>query len=128
SLARKARLSQRHTRRCLNELLATGELTILAQRAPSGGKLFQIQLEQLAQDNLSVVTSATDDLTPVSDKTDSADHGADTIYIEEPSNKPSKESRSEMKLSHTNLREFPKKYSPRRPNAIGLVSSPKSGF
>src|SRR5205814_10255692 len=56
-LARKARLSQRHTRRCLNQLVASGELEILAESAPSGGKWHQIQLDQLTPDTFSAETT-----------------------------------------------------------------------
>src|SRR2546423_13370568 len=80
-LARKARLSQRHTRRCLNQLVASGELEILAEPAPSGGKWYQIQLDHLTPDDLSAETSATESVTPVSGNTDAAD----ITYIKEPS-------------------------------------------
>src|SRR5436189_5127276 len=76
-LACKARLSERHTRRCLNELVASGELEVLGEPAPSGGKWYQIQLDQLNPDNLSARTSASDDVTPASGNADADDRAAD---------------------------------------------------
>ena len=124
-LARKTRLSERHTRRCLNELLMSGELEILAEPAPSGGKWCQIRLDLLTPDNFSVETSASKDVTPVSGTTDVADRATGTIYIEEPSTKPSEESRSQ---SHVSFKKPPRKSIQRRPDASGLVSQPKDGF
>src|SRR5262245_39475872 len=59
-LAHKARLSERHTRRCLKQLVASGELEILPNQAPSGKALYKIRLDQLNPDNLSRGTSASD--------------------------------------------------------------------
>jgi hypothetical protein len=127
-LAGKARLSERHTRRCLNQLVSSGEVEILPNRAPSGRKLYQIRLDQLAPDNLSARISASDDVTPVSNNTDAADRVADTTYIEESSTKPSEQSSSQMKISHSNPQNPFEKNRSRRPDSIGLVSSPKNGF
>jgi hypothetical protein len=128
SVARKARLSQRHTRRCLNELVASGELTILAQQAPSGGKLYQIQLGQLTPDNLSTGTSPSNQVTTVSSQLDGADHEPGNTYIEEPSTKSSEQSRSQMTVSHIKSQKSPKKHIQRKLNVIELVSAPKNGF
>jgi hypothetical protein len=127
-LARKARLSQRHTRRCLNELVASGELEILSAPAPSGGKWYQIQLDQLTTDNLSSRTSTSDGLTPVSGTMDAADRTASPPYIEEPSVKSSKQPNSKMKVTHSNSQNRCDKKKLRSPTPIGLVSSPNNGF
>jgi hypothetical protein len=127
-LARKARLSERHARRCLNQLIASGEVEILPNRAPSGRKWYQIRLDQLSPDNLSARTSASDDVTPVSNKTDTADRVADPTYIEEPSIKPSEQSSSQTKISHSNPQNPFGKNRSRRPDSFGLISSPKNGF
>jgi hypothetical protein len=124
SLARKARLSQRHARRCLRELLVSGELEILAEPAPSGGKWYQIRLDLPRPDNLSTETSASKDVTPVSGTTDIASRATGTTYIEEPSTKPSEESRSP---SHVSLKP-PHKSKQRGPDSSGLISQPKDGF
>jgi hypothetical protein len=128
-LARKARLSERHTRRCLNHLVSSCEVEILPNRAPSGRNLYQIRLDRLTPGNLSARTAASDDVTPVSNNTDTVDRVADPTYIEEPSTEPSEESMSQMKLSHTSPQNPPeKKYQAKRPDSMGLVSSPKDGF
>jgi len=128
-LARKARLSQRHTRRCLNRLASSCEVEILPNAAPSGRNLYHIRLDRLTPDNLSTGTPPSDDVTPVSNNTDTADRVASPTYIEEPSTEPSEQSVSQMKVSHTNPQKFAeKKYQARRPDSIGLVSSPKNGF
>jgi hypothetical protein len=128
-LARKARLSQRHTRRCLNRLVSSCEVEILPNRAPSGRNLYQIRLDQLTGGNLSARTPASDDVTPVSNKTDAADRAPDPTYIEEPSIESSEQSVSQIKVSHTSPQKPPeKKYQARRPDSMGLVSSPKNGF
>jgi helix-turn-helix protein len=80
-LARKARLSERHARRCLNELIASGEVKILPERARSGKKLYQIQLNQLTPESLCAQTPATEGMTRMSENSDAGD---DT-YIKEPS-------------------------------------------
>jgi hypothetical protein len=46
-LACKARLSKRHTRRCVNQIVASGEVEILPNRAPSGRTWYKIRLDQL---------------------------------------------------------------------------------
>jgi hypothetical protein len=127
-LAREARLSQRHTRRCLNELAASGELEILPTQAPSGKALYRIRLEQLHPDNLSTGTSASDSVTPVSVSADASDRPLASPYIEEPSIKPSKEPNSKVERKISNPNNPPGKKHARSPDAIGLVSSPKSGF
>jgi hypothetical protein len=128
-LARKARLSERHTRRCLNRLVSSCEVEILPNAAPSGRNLYHIRLDRLTPDNLSTGTSASDAVTPVSNNTDTGDRAAAPTYIEEPSAEPSEQSVSQMKVSHTNPQKFPeKKYQVRRPDSLGLISSPKDGF
>jgi hypothetical protein len=65
----------------------------------------------------------------VSNNTDTTDRVADPTYIDEPSTEPSEESVSQMKVSNTNPQKFrEKKYQARRPDSMGLVSPPKSGF
>jgi hypothetical protein len=137
SLARKARLSERHTRRCLSELLVSGELEILPEPAPSGGKWYQIQLEHLTPDILSIETSASKDVTPVSATTDIADRATGNTYIvqeppiepsEEPSNKSSEVLRSQNRVSHLDRKKSLNKCTQRRPDAIGLISQPNNGF
>ena len=136
-LARKARLSERHTRRCLNELLLSDELEILAEPAPSGGKWYQIRLDLLAPDNLSIETSASKDVTPVSGTTDIADRKTGNTYIvQEPSIEPSEESSNESSVqpkSEVNtIRSTPEDRTKKKvlssPNALGLISQPKDGF
>jgi hypothetical protein len=128
-LARKARVSERHTRRCLNQLVSSGEVEILPNRAPSGRNLYHIRLDRLSPDNLSTGTPASDDMTPVSNNTDTGDRAAAPTYIEEPSTESSGQSVSQIKVSHTKPQKFPeKKYQARRPDSMGLVSSPKNGF
>jgi hypothetical protein len=127
-LAREARLSQRHTRRCLNELVASSELEILPKQAPSGRTLFKIRLDQLAPDNLSTGTSASSDVTPMSVSADADDRQPASPYIEEPSTKSSDEPNSQMKIALSNPKNPPGKKTYPTPDAIGLVSSPKSGF
>ena len=127
-LAREARLSERHTRRCLNELKASGELEVLPNQAPSGGTLYRICIDQLSPDNLSSVTSTSDKRTPASISTDADDRSSGPPYIEEPSTESSEEPSAKVKIAISNLKNPPgKKYS-HSPDAIGLVSSPKSGF
>src|SRR4029077_10328038 len=113
-LARKARLSERHTRRCLNRLASSCEVEILPNAAPSGRNLYHIRLDRLTPDNLSTRTSAPDAVTPVSNNTDTGDRAAAPTYIEEPSTKPSEERRSQ---SHVSLKKPPHKSIQRRPDA-----------
>jgi hypothetical protein len=128
-LARKARLSERHTRRCLNELVASGELEILPEPAPSGGKLYQIHLDQLTPDNLSVETSASDDKTPMSGITDADDRAAGSPYIvQEPSSKPSEEPASRRNFNNFKQKSSSKPHYSRTPDSLGLISQPKNGF
>jgi hypothetical protein len=127
-LARKARLSERHTRRCLNRLVSSCEVEVLPNRAPSGRNLYQIRLDRLSTDNLSARTSASDKMTPVSNKTDAADRVGDTTYIEEPSTKPSEQSSSQMRISHSNPQNPLRKNRLKRTDSLGLISPPKSGF
>src|SRR5262245_22249580 len=101
SLARKARLSERHTRRCLGELLASGELEILPEPAPSGGKWYQIQLEHLTPANLSIGTSASGDVTPMSNNVGADDRAPGTTYIvQEPSTKSSEQPGSQRNFNN----------------------------
>jgi hypothetical protein len=127
-LAQKARLSQRHTRRCLSQLVGSGELEILPNQAPSGRALYRIRLEKLESAILSAGTSASDEVTPVSVTPDAADRAVGPPYIEEPSTETSEEPRSKIKIDISNPKNpFGKKHS-HSPDAIGLVSSPKNGF
>jgi hypothetical protein len=129
SLARKARLSERHTRRCLAELLASGELEILPEPAPSGGRWYHIRLDQLTPDNLSIGTSASDDETSVSGNRDADDRAADTTYIvQEPSSKSSEQPSSNMMMQHSYRQNPSGKKLLRRSDSIGLVSQPNNGF
>jgi helix-turn-helix protein len=127
-LARKARLSERHTRRCLTELVVSGEVEILPNKAPSGRTWYQIHLDQLAPDNLSIGTSASDHRTMVSSGVDTGDRTTRDTYISEPSLKPSEESRSQIKVSHSTPENAKNKCNPKRLDVIGLVSRPKNGF
>jgi len=127
-LARKARLSERHIRRCLNELLMSGELEILAEPAPSGGKWYQIRLDLLAPDNVSIETSASDDRTPVSKIGDAHDRGSSSSYIRESSNEPSVQPKSEVNTIRSTPEDRTKEKVLSRPNALGLISQPKDGF
>ena len=129
SLARKARLSERHTRRCLGELLASGELEILPEPAPSGGKWYQIQLEHLMPANLSLGTSTSDGGTPVASNVDAADHATGTTYIvQEPSIKSSEQSHSRRDFNNLKRKSSSKPHCSRGPDASGLISQPKDGF
>jgi len=122
-LARKARLSERHVRRCLNQLVGDGEVTVLTEPAPSGGRWYQIRLDQLGLDNLSTGSSTAGTVTPMSGNKD-ADGGP---YIREPSFKPSEEPSSpNLPNTHQDV-SFWKKNRTKWP-AIGLVSAPKNGF
>jgi hypothetical protein len=127
-LAHKARLSERHTRRCLSELLASGELEILPEPAPSGGKWYQIRLDLLTPDNLSTETSASDHRTPVSKIADAHDHRSNSPYIEESSNEPSIQPRAEVNIIPSTPERRTQKKLFRGPDAIGLISQPKNGF
>jgi hypothetical protein len=127
-LARKARLSQRHTRRCLNELVASGELEILPNRAPSGRTLYRIRLDKLDPDNLSVGTSASDEVTPVSTIADAGDLPGSPPYIEEPPIKSSKEPSSFTKINSPKPETPVRKKYARPKDSVGLISPPKSGF
>jgi Helix-turn-helix domain len=127
-LASKTRLSERHTRRCLSELIASGELQILPEPAPSGGKWYQIQLHELSPDNLSGETPTTEKVTPVPVKTDAADHPGSSTYITEPSTKSSKQPSSKMSVHHSHPQDLQKNKRVRSPDSIGLVSFPKNGF
>jgi hypothetical protein len=84
-VARKARLSQRHTHRCLKQLVTSGEPEILPNRAPSGRTLYKIRLDQLQEENSSSRTSTSQALTPASVSTDTGDRIATAPYIEKPS-------------------------------------------
>lgn len=127
-LARKARLSRRHTRRCLNQLVASGELEVLPNHAPSGRTLYKVRLDQIVPDNLPLGTSKSDMGTPVSMRADTDNRGPGSPYIEEPSIESSEEPTSKVKLNISNLKNPPGKKHAHSPDAIGLVSSPKSGF
>jgi hypothetical protein len=127
-LARKARLSRRHTRRCLNQLVASGELDAIPQQAPSGGTLYNIRLGTLDAGNMSDGTSASEPVTPMSVSTDAGDRLPAPPYIQEPSIESSKEPSSKMKIIPSNPQNRPGKIPSRSPDAIGLVSAPKNGF
>ena len=127
-LARKARLSERHARRCLHQLITSGEVDILPDPAPSGGKWYQIRLDRLSPDNLSEWTSASDDVTRTSGNRDADDRAACTIYIEEPSIKSSEEPGSKVKVNHFNPQNPRQRKRSPRLDSIGLISSPKNGF
>jgi hypothetical protein len=128
-IARKARLSQRHTRRCLNKLAASGELEILPNQAPSGGTLYKICLDKLDPDNLSAGTSTSGKRTPVSLRTDAHDRRSGSAYIEEePSIESSEEPSSNIKMNISTRNNPNKQQHSHSPDAIGLVSLPKSGF
>jgi len=127
-LARKARLTQRHIRRCLNQLVASGELEILPNQAPSGKALYKIRLDQLHPDNLSAGTSTSDPVTRMSVSTDVYDQPPAYPYIEEPSNKSSEEPSSKIKINISKPKNSPRKNNYATPDANGLVSLPKSGF
>lgn len=127
-LARKARLSERHTRRCLNQLVASGELQILPNQARSGRALYRIRLDQLAAEILSSRTSASQPVTSTSMSTDSDDRSCGSPYIEEPSTESPEEPSSAIQRNISNPQNSSKKNNYPTPNAIGLVSSPKSGF
>jgi hypothetical protein len=128
-LARKARLSERHTRRCLNRLVSSCEVEVLPNRAPSGRNLYQIQLDRLGTDNLSARASASRKMTPGSNKSDAADRVGDTTYIiEEPSSKPSEQSGLQMRISHSNPQNPLGKNPLKRTDSLGLISPPKNGF
>jgi len=127
-LARKTRLSQRHARRCLNQLVASGELEILPNQAPSGRALYKIRLDQLNPDNLSAGTSASESVTPMSVSTDADDRQPASPYIEEPSTQSSEEPSSFTKINHPKPENpIRKKYAPTA-DSVGLISQPKSGF
>ena len=129
SLAWKARLSQRHIRRCLSELLVSGELEILAEPAPSGGKWYQIRLDRLTPDNLSVGTSTSDGGTSVASNVDAADHATGTTYIvQEPSIKSSEQSHSRRDFNNLKRKSSSKPHCSRSPDSSGLISQPKDGF
>jgi hypothetical protein len=123
-LARKTRLSERHIRRCLNQLVASGDLEVLGEPAPSGGPWYQIRLDQLGSDNLSAETSAAESVAPASARTDSGD----TVYIKEPSNKPSEQPSSKINVNHSNPRNLREKKRLETPDSLGLVSPSKNGF
>jgi len=128
-LAREARLSQRHTRRCLNQLVPSGELQVLPNQAPSGRNLYKIRLDKLHPDNLSGGTCASGAVTPTSISTDADDRPVASPYIEEePSAESSEEPSSNMKTKHSNPKHPAGKKRLWRPDSIGLVSSPKNGF
>jgi Helix-turn-helix domain len=127
-LAHKARLSKRHTRRCLRQLLASGELEILAEPAPSGGKWYQIRLDLLTPDNLSTETSASDHRTPVSKISDAHDRRSSSPYIKESSNESSVQPRSEVNTIRSTPQHRTKEKLLPGPDATGLISQPKGGF
>ena len=128
-LARKARLSERHTRRCLNRLASSCEVEILPNAAPSGRNLYHIRLDRLTPDNLSTGTPESDDVTPLSNNTDSADRAATPTYIGEPSTEPSEQSVSQIKVSHTKPQK-PAEKNTRREDQIrwDLFHRPKAAF
>lgn len=127
-LACEARLSQRHARRCLNELVVSGELRILPEPAPSGGKLYQIQLDQLTPDNLCIGTSVSHDVTSVSLIRDAGDQSTSTPYIKEPSTKSSGKPGSNIKTQNSSPQIPRGKKRLRAADSIGLISQPKNGF
>jgi hypothetical protein len=127
-LARKARLSERHTRRCLNQLVASGELKILPNQARSGRALYKIRLDQLAPAISSSRTSASGPVSSASMSTDADDRSSDPPYIEEPSIESPEESSSTIQIDISNPQNPSGENNYPTPNAIGLVSSPKSGF
>jgi hypothetical protein len=127
-LARKARLSERHTRRCLNQLAASGELQILPNQARSGKALYKIRLDRLTPDILSSRTSASESVTSTSLSSDADDRSSGSSYIEEPSIESPGEPSSTIQIDISNPQNPSRKNNYPTPSAIGLVSSPKSGF
>ena len=127
-LAREARMSQRHTRRCLNELVTSGELDVLPKQAPSGRTLYRICLDQLPPHNFSGGTCRSDKRTPMPVSMDADDQRHASPYIEEPSTESSREPISKFKMITSNPKNSPEKRQYHSPDAIGLVSSPKGGF
>jgi hypothetical protein len=127
-LARKARFTQRHTRRCLNQLVASGELEILPSQAPSGKALYKIRLDQLNPDNLYAGTSASDAVTPMSVRTDADDRHHASPYIEEPSTKSSEEPSSFTQINQPKTESPVRKKDALTADSVGLISPPKSGF
>jgi hypothetical protein len=125
-LALEVRLSERHTRRCVGQLIASGEVEILPDRAPSGGTLYRIRVDRLGSENFSGGTSASDHVTPMSVTADADDQPPATPYIEEPSNKSSEHPSS--KLNRSNSRNPREAKRLPIPDSIGLISSPKNGF
>jgi hypothetical protein len=123
-LAREARLSERHTRRCLTELAASGEVEIFPHKAPSGKTLYKIRLDQLNPDDLSVGTSASAGMTSVSANPDAGDY----TYIKKPSIKSSEEPSSRIDLSGSKQERPSKPHRSHTPDSFGLISEPKNGF
>jgi hypothetical protein len=119
-LARKVRLSERHVRRCIQELLRTGELKILAIRAPGGGPWYQIQLDHLSNGDQSHVSSRVSPASIVSD-------AGDNTYIKEPPDKPSVQSPTHITLKAKCL-DSEIKPQLRDTSSIKLVSPTKNGF
>ena len=127
SLSEYAGLTQRHTRRCLKHLVESRELEILPGQAPSGGPLYKIRLDQLRPDRLCRRrTSRSDKRTPGSASPDTAVQPS--LYIEEPSSESSKEPSSKVKIKISNPKNPNKQQHSHFPDAVGLVSLPKSGF
>jgi hypothetical protein len=107
-LAREARLSERHIRRCISLLIASGEVEALPNRAPGGGILYHIRLDQLGTDNLSSETLVSDNMTSASGAVDVAGRQNTSTYIRESSIKSSVE--------------------PSSMDLVGLITQPKNGF
>jgi hypothetical protein len=127
-LAREARMTQRHTRRCLNELVTSGELDVLPKQAPSGRTLYRIRLDQLPPHNLPDGTRTSDNRTPMAVSMDADDQRCASPYIEEPSAESSGEPISQFKIITSNPKNPFEKRQCHSPDAIGLLSSPKGGF
>ena len=124
-LASQSRLSDRHVRRCVKQLLVSGELEIRPEPAPGGGAWYQIRLDRLTPDNLSAGSSATTEVTPMSDKKDA---GASS-YIKEPSTKPSIEPASSNASAPSNpsISSW-KKITSGTSAYPEFFSAPKNGF
>src|SRR5262249_47436996 len=97
--------------------------------APSGGKWYQIQLEHLTPDNLSVGTSTSDGGTSVASNVDADDHATGaTFIVQEPSIKSSEQSHTRRGFNNLKRKSSSKPHCSRRPDSSELISHSKDGF
>ena len=90
-LAAKTRVTPRHIRRCIKELVESGELRILPEAAPGGAAWYQIQMDALPTVGRSGRNSRWSLASGKKDAHSRPEDAASHPYIREPSIEPAME-------------------------------------